>query len=60
MTKMADDDPVELVRLTLTSHRLTMSLDEFDAVVKGSIVSDGKYKSWWDATKKNCVVTAVS
>jgi len=52
LTKMADADPVELVRLILASHRNKMSLDEFDAVVKGSIVAEGKYKSWWDATKK--------
>jgi transcription elongation GreA/GreB family factor len=52
LSKLADEDPVELVRLTLASHKNSMSLDEFDEVVKGSIVSEGKYKSWWDAAKK--------
>ena len=52
LTKLADADPIELVRLTLSSYKNTMSLDDFDAVVKGTIVSEGKYKSWWDAAKK--------
>ncbi|RFC44024.1 MAG: Transcription elongation factor, GreA/GreB family/N-terminal domain of the transcription EF GreA [Verrucomicrobia bacterium] len=52
LSKLAEEDPVELVRLVLASHQNEMSLDQFDAVVKGTIVSEGKYKSWWDGAKK--------
>ena len=49
---LAEADPVELVRRALTSYNKSIHLDDLDKVLKGTIVSDGKYKSWWDATKK--------
>tara|TARA_R110002096_G_scaffold16106_23_gene55146 strand:+ start:24609 stop:26456 length:1848 start_codon:yes stop_codon:yes gene_type:complete len=52
LQELAEKDPVELVRRTLISHNNTMSLDELDAVLKGVIVPDGKYKNWWDKAKK--------
>ncbi len=52
LQKLAEDDPVELIRRTLASHDNSMSLDELDGVLKGSVVTDGKYKNWWDKTKK--------
>ncbi len=52
LARLAEEDPVELVKLTLESHGNSMSLDQFDAVVKGRIVSEGKFKGWWDGTKK--------
>lgn len=52
LQELAEKDPVELVRRTLISHNNTMSLDELDDVLKGAIVSDGKYKNWWDKAKK--------
>jgi transcription elongation GreA/GreB family factor len=52
LRRLAEEDPVELVRLALASHGNSLSLDEFDALVKGSIVPDGKYKTWWDNAKK--------
>lgn len=52
LQKMAEEEPVELIRLTLLSHGSSMSLDQVDAVLKGAVVSEGKYKGWWDRTKK--------
>lgn len=52
LSRMAEKDPVELVRLVLASHQNEMSLDKFDEVVKGTIVPEGRYKSWWDGAKK--------
>ena len=49
---LAENNPVELVRRTLVSHDNSMSLDELDDVLKGAVVPDGKYKNWWDKTKK--------
>ncbi|MCC6881361.1 MAG: GreA/GreB family elongation factor [Verrucomicrobiales bacterium] len=52
MKKLAVDDPVGLVKLALESSGGSLSMDAFDAMVKGSIVSEGRYKSWWESTKK--------
>ncbi|MFT5469816.1 MAG: transcription elongation GreA/GreB family factor [Verrucomicrobiales bacterium] len=52
LQKMALEEPVQLMRLTLNSHGNNMLLDRVDHVIKGTIVSEGKYKAWWDKTKK--------
>lgn len=49
---MAKDDPVELVALALSSNDDKLYLDQLEEMVKGSVVSEGKYKSWWESTKK--------
>ncbi|MCB1091617.1 MAG: GreA/GreB family elongation factor [Verrucomicrobiae bacterium] len=52
LRQMAQDDPVSLVKLALESRGSTLSLDQLDEMIKGRVVPDGKYKSWWDSTKK--------
>ncbi len=52
LTGLAESDPVELVHRTLSSHGGTMFLDDLEDVLKGEIVPEGKYKSWWDSAKK--------
>lgn len=52
LQRLAEQDPVTLMRRTLASYGNSMMLDEIDAVIKGSIVPEGKFKSWWDSTKK--------
>lgn len=52
LQRLADEDPVTLLCRTLTSYGNSMMLDEIDAVIKGTIVPEGKFKSWWDSTKK--------
>lgn len=49
---MANDDPVALTKLALSGRGGKMSLDQFETMMKGRIVPDGKYKSWWESTKK--------
>ncbi|MEX2580202.1 MAG: GreA/GreB family elongation factor [Verrucomicrobiales bacterium] len=49
---LAKDEPVELVRLALSSHGDRLYLDKLEELIKGTIVPDGKYKSWWESTKK--------
>lgn len=50
--KLADEDPVELVRRTVASHDNTIYLDDLEDILKGHVVPEGKYKTWWDSTKK--------
>ncbi len=50
--KLAEEDPVELVRRTVASHENTIYLDDLEDILKGHVVPEGKYKTWWDSTKK--------
>ncbi len=52
LSALSKDDPVELIRRTLQSYGSKMSLDALDDVLKGKVIPEGEYKSWWDATKK--------
>jgi transcription elongation factor GreA-like protein len=49
---LANSDPVELVKLVLSSHGDRLFLDKLEELLKGYIIPEGKYKSWWEATKK--------
>ena len=48
----AKENPAEVVAATLRSHDSEMLLDQFEDVIKGSVIAEGSYKSWWEATKK--------
>jgi transcription elongation GreA/GreB family factor len=52
LVKLAQEDPVGLVRTVLQSHSGSMSLDSFEGVVKPKIVSEAKFKSWWESAKR--------
>lgn len=52
LQRLAEEDPVTLMHRTLSSYGNTMKLDDIDAVIKGTVVPEGKFKTWWDATKK--------
>ncbi|MDF1823264.1 MAG: GreA/GreB family elongation factor [Verrucomicrobiales bacterium] len=49
---MSKEDPVGLVTLALSSHNDRLYLDHLEDLVKGRVVAEGKYKSWWESTKK--------
>lgn len=49
---LANSDPVELVKLVLSSHGDRLFLDKLEELLKGYVIPEGKYKSWWEATKK--------
>ncbi len=49
---LANGDPVALVKLALSSSGDRLSLDQLEEMLKGYIIPEGKYKSWWEATKK--------
>lgn len=52
MKKLAKEAPAELVEMALVSAGGKMSLNDLDDMIKGTIVSDGEYKKWWDGAKK--------
>lgn len=49
---LGKEDPVALVTLALSSHNDRLYLDRLEELIKGRVVADGKYKSWWESTKK--------
>lgn len=52
MKKQAKEAPAELVEMALISAGGKMSLNDLDDMIKGTIVSEGEYKKWWDGAKK--------
>lgn len=52
LKELAEKDPVELVARTIESHGGSMTMDQLDAELCGSVVEDGIYKKWWEKTKK--------
>ena len=49
---LANSDPVALVKLALSSSGDRLSLDQLEEMLKGYVIPEGKYKSWWESTKK--------
>ncbi len=48
----AKSDPVSLVHSILSENGSSMMLDDLETLMKGRVIAEGKYKSWWDSTKK--------
>lgn len=49
---LVEKDSVELVKRVLESHGGSISLDQLDRELCGSVVSEDIYKKWWDKAKK--------
>ncbi len=52
LQKLAEDDPVALMEQVVTSFNGSMMLDQVEEVLKGSVVTDERYRAWWDGAKK--------
>ena len=52
MTTMAEKQAADFVKLVLQSYGGRMMLDQFEEVVKPKILSEARFKPWWEATKK--------
>ena len=52
LKEMGDKNPVELVARTLESRGGSMTMDQLDAELCGSVVPELGYKKWWEKTKK--------
>lgn len=49
---LANADPVGLVKLVLSGSGGRLSLDQLEEMLKGHVIPEGKYKGWWESTKK--------
>lgn len=49
---LANADPVALVKLVLSSSGDRLYLDQLEEMLKGYVIPEGKYKGWWESTKK--------
>lgn len=49
---LASEDPVALVKLVIIGADGRLSIDQLESHLKGYVIPEGKYKSWWEATKK--------
>ncbi len=52
LKELAEKDPVELVARTVQSRGGSMTMDQLDAELCGSVVAEPGYKKWWEKTKK--------
>ena len=52
LTATAIEDPVSFAKDVLNSYGGSMTLDAWDDVVKGKIIPEGKFRSWWDNAKR--------
>ena len=50
--QLAIDDPVTFASEVLSSFGGSLFLDHWEDRVKGRIVPEAKYKSWWESSKK--------
>jgi len=46
------NDPVELVARTISTRGGSMTMDQLDAELCGSVIPEDIYKKWWEKTKK--------
>lgn len=52
LKELGEKDPVELVVRTLQSRDGTMTMDQLDQELCGSVIPEKGYKKWWEKTKK--------
>ncbi|MDC0276005.1 GreA/GreB family elongation factor [Verrucomicrobiales bacterium] len=52
LQEMAKEDPIGLARLAIASVGGKVSIDNFEVMLKGRVIAEGKYKTWWESTKK--------
>jgi transcription elongation GreA/GreB family factor len=52
LKELAVKDPVELVARTVETRGGSMTMDQLDAELCGSVIEENIYKKWWEKTKK--------
>jgi len=52
LKELAVKDPVELVARTVETRGGSMTMDQLDAELCGSVIEESIYKKWWEKTKK--------
>lgn len=53
LAEMAEKQPAEFVKLVLQSYGGRLMVDQFEDVVKPKVVSEARFKPWWESTKKS-------
>jgi transcription elongation factor GreA-like protein len=49
---LAESDPTGLVKMVLSQNGDRLYLDQLDVLLRGYVIPEGKYKSWWESTKR--------
>lgn len=49
---LALEDPISFAEMVLSSFGGSMLLDEWEDKIKGRMVPEAKYRSWWESSKK--------
>ena len=52
LKRLADDDPVALLRLVLLSLNRAATADRIEATLSGSVVPADQWKKWWENARK--------
>jgi transcription elongation GreA/GreB family factor len=52
LQQLAESQPVEFVRLALQSNGGKMSIDALEDMVKGKVLTEARFKNWWENAKK--------
>lgn len=51
LINLSVDDPVELVRVTLRGYGNSLTPEKLEAALKGTVIAEDKWKSWWDKVR---------
>lgn len=51
LKELAKNDPVSLIRTTLEGHGNSLKPEELEKTLKGSIVPEKSWKSWWEKVR---------
>lgn len=51
LVKLAESAPLDLLELVILGHGGQLNLDDLETALKGSVVPEAKFKTWWDKTR---------
>lgn len=51
LKKLYKENPLELLRILVKGHGGAIKTEEVEAALRGSVVPETTYKTWWDKTK---------
>jgi len=52
LQELCKSEPTVAVKLALESSKGKLFLDQLEELMKGRVIPEAKYKSWWESTKK--------
>lgn len=51
LQSLVKTNPLELLRIVIKGHGGTIKPEEIESSLKGSVIPEGSFKTWWDKTK---------